>query len=156
MGRKLKSALFELCFLVNICLGLLFVLSIRTQINIFMNVAIVGTRNPGLSYKEWEQLLLSRVNEEDITLVVSGGAKGIDTYAKLFAGRHHIPLREYLPDYAKYGRKATLLRNTQIVRDSSLVVAFPSPDSRGTNHSIKEAQRLHKDLIVIKIPSKAD
>ncbi len=31
-----------------------------------MKLAIVGARNPGLSYAEWEQLLLSRVSVENI------------------------------------------------------------------------------------------
>lgn len=120
-----------------------------------IKIAIVGTRNPGVSYAEWERLLLSQVSVEDISLVVSGGAKGIDTYAKLFAGRHHIPLMEYLPDYARFGRNATLRRNTQIVKEANTVVAFPSPDSRGTFHSINEANRLGKKIFVINIPSKA-
>lgn len=116
-----------------------------------MKLAIVGTRNPGLSYREWEQLLLSKVSKEDISLVVSGGAKGIDTYAKLFAGRHHIPLMEYLPDYATYGRFASLRRNTQIVREATKVIAFPSAESRGTLHAIREAKRLGKVVVIVKI-----
>ena len=119
-----------------------------------MKLAIVGTRNPGLSYKEWESLLVSKVNISDVTLIVSGGTKGIDTYAKLFAARHHIPLMEFLPDYSKFGRNATLHRNTQIVREASVIAAFPSPDSRGTYHSIKEATRLGKRVIISNIPAK--
>lgn len=116
-----------------------------------MKIAIVGTRNPGVSYQEWESILISKINASEISLIISGGAKGIDTYAKLFAGRHHIPLIEYLPEYSKYGRKATLRRNTQIVREASTVIAFPSPDSKGTFHSIREAKRLYKRLIVVNI-----
>ena len=116
-----------------------------------MKIAIVGTRNPGVSYQEWESILLSKINASEISLIISGGAKGIDTYAKLFAGRHHIPLMEYLPEYSKYGRKATLRRNIQIVREASTVIAFPSPDSKGTFHSIREAKRLSKRLIVVNI-----
>lgn len=116
-----------------------------------MKIAIVGTRNPGVSYQEWESILISKINASEISLIISGGAKGIDTYAKLFAGRHHIPLMEYLPKYSKYGRKATLHRNTQIVREASTVIAFPSPDSKGTFHSIQEAKRLSKRLIVVNI-----
>lgn len=120
-----------------------------------MKIAIVGTRNPGVSYQEWESILISRINASEVSLIVSGGAKGIDTYAKLFAARHLIPLMEYLPEYSRYGRKATLRRNTQIVREASTVIAFPTPDSKGTFHSIKEAMRLSKRLIVIDIPSQA-
>lgn len=116
-----------------------------------IKLAIVGTRNPQLSYNEWEKLLLQEFSPCDLSLIVSGGATGIDTYAKLFAGRHHIPLMEYLPDYSKYGIKAPLRRNTQIVKEASKVVAFPSADSRGTFHSISEARRMKKPVIVINI-----
>jgi len=114
-----------------------------------MKLAIVGTRNPGVSYAEWEELLLSKVNKFDVTMVVSGGAKGVDSFAKRFAARHHIPLMEFLPDYAKFGRYATLRRNTQIVKEANCVIAFPSSNSRGTLHGINEAKRLGKPVITI-------
>lgn len=114
-------------------------------------VAIVGTRTPSISYAEWEKLLLTEVEVDEISLVVSGGAQGIDTYAKLFAGRHHIPLMEYLPDYSKYGIKAPLRRNTQIIKEASLVIAFPNADSRGTLHVISEARKMKKTVKVVKI-----
>ena len=114
-------------------------------------VEIVGTRTPSISYSEWEKLLLAVVEVDEISLVVSGGAQGIDTYAKLFAGRHHIPLMEYLPDYSKYGIKAPLRRNTQIIKEASLVIAFPSADSRGTIHAISEAKKMKRTVAVIKI-----
>ena len=104
-----------------------------------------------MSYKEWEKLLLQEFSPSDLSLIVSGGATGIDTYAKLFAGRHHIPLMEYLPDYAKYGIKAPLRRNTQIIKEASKVIAFPNADSRGTKHAISEARRLKKTVVVINI-----
>lgn len=116
-----------------------------------MKLAIVGSRNPGISYKEWESLLLSHINVGNIDLVVSGGAKGIDAYAKAFAGRHSIPLIEYLPDYAKFGKYATLRRNSQIVREASCVVAFPSAESRGTLHTIREAEGIGKRVTAIRI-----
>ena len=116
-----------------------------------MKLAIVGTRKPGINYAEWEALLLSKVDPNDVTEVVSGGAKGIDTYAKLFAARHHIPLMEFLPQYDVYGRYATLSRNKQIVREANTVIAFPSADSKGTLHTIKEAKQMGKRLIVVNI-----
>ncbi len=38
-----------------------------------MKLAIIGTRNPGVSYAEGEELLLSKANKTDVTMVVSGG-----------------------------------------------------------------------------------
>lgn len=70
-----------------------------------MKLAIIGTRTPSLSYTEWEKRLKEKINLDNVTLIVSGGAKGIDTYAKLFAARHHIRLMEFLPQYATYGKK---------------------------------------------------
>ena len=116
-----------------------------------IKLAIVGARSPKLSYKEWEKLLLQEFSPSDLSLIVSGGATGIDTYAKLFAGRHHIPLMEFLPDYTKFGIKAPLRRNTQIVKEASMVFAFPSPDSRGTMHAIAEARKMKKTLKIVRI-----
>jgi predicted Rossmann fold nucleotide-binding protein DprA/Smf involved in DNA uptake len=116
-----------------------------------MKLAIVGTRNPSISYGDFEKLLLEKIDLSDVTQIVSGGAKGIDTYAKLLAARHHIPLMEYLPKYDQFGNFATLRRNTQIVQEANVVIAFPSAESKGTYHSIKEAERLHRRLIVVKI-----
>ena len=119
--------------------------------NLKTKLAIVGTRSPKLSYKEWEKLLLQEISPSDLSLIVSGGAAGIDTYAKLFAGRHHIPLMEFLPDYSKYGIKAPLVRNKIIIKEASKVIAFPSEESRGTFHAISEARRLKKTVVVKKI-----
>lgn len=116
-----------------------------------MKLAIVGTRNPGVNYQEWEKLLLDKINPDEIQMIISGGAKGVDTYAKLFAARHHKPYMEFAPQYSVYGRYATLKRNTQIVREASTVIAFPSAESRGTYHSIKEAQRFGRRVIVVNL-----
>lgn len=116
-----------------------------------MRLGIVGSRNPGIAYQEWEQLLLAKIDPSKVELVVSGGAKGVDTFAKLFAARHHIPYMEFAPNYAEYGRYATLKRNTEIVSHSSVVIAFPTASSKGTLHTMKEAQRLDRRLIVVKI-----
>lgn len=116
-----------------------------------MKLGIVGSRNPGVSYQDWLALLLEHVDPADVELVVSGGAKGVDTYAKVFAARYHIPYMEYAPQYSVYGKYATLKRNTQIVKEASMVIAFPTADSRGTLHSIKEAKRLGRRLAVVNL-----
>lgn len=116
-----------------------------------MKLAIVGTRNPGVSYQEWEKLLLEKINTDEIQMVISGGAKGVDTVAKLFAARHHKSYMEFAPQYTVYRRYATLKRNTQIVKEATTVIAFPSAESRGTYHSIKEAQRLGRRVIIVNL-----
>ena len=97
-----------------------------------MILAIVGTRNPCVTYKEWEKLLLNKINPDEIQMIISGGAKGVDTFAKLFAVRHNKPYMEFALQYNVYGRYATLKRNTQIVKEATTVNAFPSAESKGT------------------------
>lgn len=46
-----------------------------------MKVAIVGTRNPSVSYEQWTQALKD-MNLPTVAELVSGGAKGIDSYTK--------------------------------------------------------------------------
>ncbi len=116
-----------------------------------LKLAIVGTRNPSVTYQEWEKLLLDKINPDEIQMVISGGAKGVDTFAKLFAARLHKPYMEFAPQYNVYGRYATLKRNTQIVKEATTVIAFPSAESKGTYHSIKEAQRLGRRVIVVNL-----
>ena len=116
-----------------------------------MKLAIVGTRNPGVTYQEREKLLLNKINPDEIQMVISGGAKGVDTFAKLFAARHHKPYMEFAPQYDVYGRYATFKRNTKILKVASTVIAFPSAEPKGTYHTIKEAQRLGRRVIVVNL-----
>lgn len=74
-------------------------------------------------------------------IIVSGGAKGADTYAKEYALERDIPIVEFLPDYGKYGRKAPLIRNIQIVDNSDFVLAFWNGTSRGTKFTIDYAEK---------------
>lgn len=111
-----------------------------------MKVAVVGTRNPSISYEEW--LLRFSDIRVPITNLVSGGAKGIDSYVKRFSGESGIPLEEFKPDYSRYGKAAPLIRNEEIVKHADLIIAFPSKDSRGTFDTIKKAYKYGKTVIV--------
>ena len=64
-----------------------------------MKVAIIGSRNLGV-------IGLENFLPENVTEIVSGGAKGVDTCAREYAQSHNIPLTEFLPDYSRYGSRA--------------------------------------------------
>lgn len=112
-----------------------------------MKLAIVGTRTPSISFKMFEHYMKVYAPSQ----IISGGAKGIDTYAADYAKAHDIPLLEILPDYAAYGKQATLRRNTQIVDAADKVIAFPGATSRGTYDTIKKAEKQGKMLEIINI-----
>lgn len=71
--------------------------------------------------------------------IVSGGARGADTLAKEYAVRNDIPLIEFLPEYDRYGRRAPLMRNIQIVDNCDFLLAFWNGTSRGTGFTIDYA-----------------
>ena len=88
-----------------------------------MPLAIIGSRVcPAVDIEEYL--------DELPDAIVSGGAKGADTYAREFAEKKGIRLIEHSPDYAKYGRAAPLVRNRLIIDDCDKVLAFEQTDNR--------------------------
>ena len=96
-----------------------------------MRLAIIGSRT--IYIKNLEDHL-----PDGITEIISGGAKGVDTAAREYALSHNIKLTEYLPDYRRYGRAAPLKRNTEIIKNADLVLAFRDEKSKGTKFVIEQ------------------
>jgi hypothetical protein len=84
----------------------------------------------------------------DIKEIVSGGANGADSLAAKYANEHDIPLKEFLPDWAKYGKPAAYVRNKLIVENSDEIIAFWNQASRGTEMCIKLAEELGKPVSI--------
>lgn len=114
-----------------------------------MNIAIVGGRDFD-DYTLLKESVLSYIEtHEKPDNIVSGGAKGADTLAAQFAAEMSITLLVFKPDYQKYGRGATLVRNTLIIENAKVVFAFWDGQSKGTKDSIKKAEKLEKELYII-------
>lgn len=110
-----------------------------------MRVAIVGSRDfPRLDLVRqfvWEL--------ERTTVVVSGGAAGVDSVAVEEAKRLGMPYEVYPADWNRYGRRAGIVRNQQIVDASIEVVAFWDGKSRGTKSTMDMARAAGKKLSVV-------
>ena len=109
-----------------------------------MKVAVIGSRN--LVVTELGKYLPEGADE-----IVSGGAKGVDTCARIFAQKEGIKLTEILPDYKRFGRGAPLYRNLQIIEYADRVIAFWDGQSRGTSFVIRQCEKLGKPIEVYKI-----
>ena len=83
--------------------------------------------------------------------IVSGGARGADSYAREFAQKHNLTLIEYLPEYEKYGKGAPLVRNKLIVDNCDFVLAFWDGKSRGTKFTLDYAKEKNKPIKIVKI-----
>lgn len=99
-----------------------------------MRLAIIGSR-------DCPPIEISGYVSETPDTIVSGGARGADTLAREYAVRNNIPLLEFLPKYAIYGRKAPIMRNIQIVDNCDLLLAFWDGTSRGTKFTIYYARQ---------------
>lgn len=117
-----------------------------------MRLAVVGSRD----FEDYS--LLEKTIDEIITKrslivekIVSGGATGADSLAELYAIKRGYPMKVYKADWDKYGKGAGPIRNTQIVMDSDLVIAFRKPGSRGTQNTIYQAEQNFVETIVIDV-----
>ena len=107
-----------------------------------MKLAVIGSRD--LIIDDLEYYL-----PEEVTEIVSGGAKGIDTCAREYASANGLKLTEFLPEYKKYGRGAPLLRNIEIIDYADEVLAFCNGTSRGTKYVIDQCKKKNKKVTVI-------
>ena len=83
--------------------------------------------------------------------IVSGGAKGADTYAREFAKKKGLKLIEYFPNYDKYGKGAPLERNKQIVDECDCVLAFWYGQLHGTKFTLDYAKEKNKPIKIVQI-----
>ena len=107
-------------------------------------IAIVGSRN-------WRDIPSIDKFVEGLpkgTVVVSGGARGVDRIAEIAASRHGLETSIHLPDWDLHGKAAGFIRNRQIVDDADEVVAFWDGGSRGTKSTIDLAKKQGKPVRV--------
>ena len=107
-----------------------------------MKIAVIGSRN--LRVENLGDYLSS-----DITEIISGGAKGIDSCAREYAKENGLKLTEFLPDYRRFGRGAPLKRNLEIVAYADRVIAFWDGTSRGTKFVIDHCHKNGKNIDVV-------
>jgi len=115
-----------------------------------MNAAVVGSRN----FQDYE-LVKQILGEYEISVVVSGGAKGADSLGGKYANEHQIPTLIFKPDWKRLGRGAGPARNKTIVENADFIIAFWDGDSKGTKSAINFAKKLNKPLRIVMIEPSA-
>jgi len=106
-----------------------------------MRTIIAGPRD----YNNYEDLLLAieQITWE-ITEVVSGGARGVDTMGERWAKEHNIPIKRFDADWKGWGKKAGMIRNARManyVGKEGALLALYDYDKRspGTTNMIEVA-----------------
>ena len=108
-----------------------------------MKVLIAGSRSI-------ESFVLTPYIPQNTCLIISGGAKGIDTLAEQYADLHKISKLILRPNYQRYGKAAPLKRNESMVDLADIVLVIWDGKSRGGQHTMQYALKKEKKLIVVK------
>lgn len=117
------------------------------------NIAVVGSRHFDATYYSILAFCI-KFRMQDIHKhigIVSGGAKGADTLAEMFANANLLPLTVFKPDWDKYGRSAGFRRNQDIVDASDEIIALWDGESRGTLDTMSKALQQNKTVFVLLI-----
>jgi predicted Rossmann fold nucleotide-binding protein DprA/Smf involved in DNA uptake len=115
--------------------------------------AIVGSRD--FPDKDFVFKILDEVLKPG-DVVVSGGARGVDSWAAEYAKQHNLEVKVFEPDWRMYGRGAGMRRNQYIVSEADEVIAFWDGLSKGTENTIGLAEKQGKMFQVLIMPRKHD
>ena len=94
---------------------------------------------------------LSPYIPDEADLIITGGAKGIDTLAEVWAEERGIPTVTVKPCYEKYGRAAPILRDEEMVDMTDAVLVIWDGTSRGSKHTAEYARKKGKPLTVVTV-----
>lgn len=114
-------------------------------------LAIVGSRGFGgveVFVERVEQWIVKNGRPDRI---VTGCARGTDAMARRFAADKKIPLVVKPAEWRKYGRAAGPIRNAEIVKECTTMLAFRMEMSPGTSNSIALAKKANKPVEVVDV-----
>lgn len=77
----------------------------------------------------------------NISEVVSGLARGVDTLAILYCKKYNLPWMEFPAEWDKHGKSAGYIRNQQMADYADALIAVWDGESRGTKHMIDIANK---------------
>lgn len=103
-----------------------------------MRIIIAGSR----TFRDYKFLKskCDRIITFEPECIISGLAQGPDRMAIRYAAENNYRVLEFPADWDKYGRKAGYLRNVEMARAATHLIAFWDGKSRGTKHMIDIAR----------------
>lgn len=113
-----------------------------------LTVLVTGSRS-----RTDRTFIWSTLEEADPALVVAGGARGADTFARTWCERSGVTFVEVPALWGRYGKSAGARRNSEMLdiaislaraRETGLCCyAFPQGTARGTNDMIRRCLGAH-------------
>lgn len=84
----------------------------------------------------------------EITTVISGTAKGVDTLGERWAKEHGVTVERYPANWSQHGRAAGPIRNGEMAEIAENAVILWNGVSRGTKDMINRAKKKQLGLFI--------
>lgn len=114
-----------------------------------MKVIVAGSREGFVARNVFEGIEKSPFHNK-ITEVVSGGARGVDRDGEYYARCRNLPMKQFIPDWDKFGKGAGFKRNEEMAEYADALIAVWDGKSKGTEHMIKTMEARGKPVFVYK------
>lgn len=121
-----------------------------------MKIAIVGSRtitDPVFVFSVIDKFLTDHCVGQPV--IISGGAKGVDSLVRKFAETRGYDFIEFLPYHlvdkeVEFNSRYFFARNRQMINNADKVLALWDGKSTGTLHAIRYSQKIETPVMVIK------
>ncbi len=118
-----------------------------------MKIGIMGSRRRNTDEDQYKvtQAFLKLKEEYPNSTIVSGGCPtGEDRFAEIIACLNNVPIKIYYADWNTFGRIAGFIRNTDIAKESDILIACIHPErTGGTEDTIKKFIKFHPEGKII-------
>ena len=114
-----------------------------------MKLIIAGSRN--ITPKQFLDAAELIPDEWNVSEVVSGTARGVDTMGELLAAYHNIDVKRFPADWNEYGKRAGMIRNAEMADYADALFAIWDGKSKGTKNMIGLAKDKVLTIIVVVI-----
>ncbi len=110
-----------------------------------MRTIVAGSRG----FSDYERLVAT-LEQLQITVVLSGTARGADRLGERYASERGIAVERFPAQWDVYGKRAGYLRNQEMAGQADCLVAFWDGSSAGTGHMIDLARRQGLQVVVVR------
>ncbi len=103
------------------------------------------------AFAELDRILAEDIGDDDILIIIEGGAKGADELARSWARINSVPCYTYRADWDQYGKAAGSIRNQTMLDDGKpdRVLAFPG--GTGTADMVRRAKKANLPITMVEL-----
>ena len=101
----------------------------------------------------FDQYILAYLTEYEDVTIITGMAKGPDRMAYDYAMFHDVPVIEFPANWDLHGRSAGYIRNAEMLKSATHLLAFWDGVSKGTKNMIDIATKagIHVTVILVTV-----